>query len=416
MRLAESGIQELEQYVDSLIIIPNQNLFRIANEKTTFADAFAMADEVLYSGVRSVTDLMVMPGLINLDFADVRAVMSEMGKAMMGSGEASGDRRALDAAEAAIANPLLDDTSMKGAKGVLINITGGTDMTLFEVDEAANRIRAEVDEEAFIIFGSAFDESLNGRIRVSVVATGINGEAIARPVPTPIAAFERPARLHVVRPEPKPVPVESKEPAIAKAEPPAPAPVAPAETVAPAATAMAAAEKAIVETPPPAAVTMPAPAAPAAPTAGPARPVAPAAVNSARPAGIPALGAADAFIPPAPAEASGARATMSPDPFAVADMVNRPRETPAPASKAKEAPSAPAKPKAPSLFERVVGISRTRSEPIPMERAKPSAAEAKAQAPVGPTVLRASPEERPPASQPDDDLLDIPAFLRRQAN
>jgi cell division protein FtsZ len=411
MRLAESGIQELEQYVDSLIIIPNQNLFRIANEKTTFADAFAMADEVLYSGVRSVTDLMVMPGLINLDFADVRAVMSEMGKAMMGSGEASGDRRALDAAEAAIANPLLDDTSMKGAKGVLINITGGNDMTLFEVDEAANRIRAEVDEEAFIIFGSAFDESLNGRIRVSVVATGINGEAVARPVPTPMAAFERPARLHVVRPEPKPAPVESKEPAVAKAEPPAPAPAAPAETAASAAMASAA-EKAIVETPSPAAAASPAPVTPAA---EPAR-TASAAVNAPRPAGIPALGAADAFIPPAPAEASGARAALNPDPFAVADMVNRPREAPAPVPKAKEAPSTPAKPKAPSLFERVVGISRARSEPIPMERAKPPAAEAKAQAPVGPTPLRASPEERALASQPDDDLLDIPAFLRRQAN
>ncbi|MBM3565362.1 MAG: cell division protein FtsZ, partial [Alphaproteobacteria bacterium] len=142
MRLADAGIQELEQHVDTLIVIPNQNLFRIANEKTTFADAFAIADDVLYSGVRSVTDLMVMPGLINLDFADVRAVMSEMGKAMMGTGEADGERRALDAAEAAIANPLIDDASMKGARGVLINITGGRDMTLFEVDEAANRIRS----------------------------------------------------------------------------------------------------------------------------------------------------------------------------------------------------------------------------------------------------------------------------------
>ena len=150
MRLAEEGIGELEQCVDTLIIIPNQNLFRVANEKTTFADAFAMADNVLYSGVRSVTDLMVMPGLINLDFADVRTVMSEMGKAMMGTGEAEGERRALDAAEAAISNPLLDDISMKGAKGVLISIAGGGDMTLFEVDEAANRIRSEVDENALI--------------------------------------------------------------------------------------------------------------------------------------------------------------------------------------------------------------------------------------------------------------------------
>jgi cell division protein FtsZ len=174
-RTAERGIEELQQYVDTLIIIPNQNLFRIANERTTFADAFKMADDVLYSGVRGVTDLMMMPGLINLDFADIRAVMAEMGKAMMGTGEAEGDRRALDAAEAAISNPLLDDVSMKGAKGVLINITGGYDMTLYEVDEAANRIRDEVDPEANIIFGSTFDERLNGTIRVSVVATGIGG-------------------------------------------------------------------------------------------------------------------------------------------------------------------------------------------------------------------------------------------------
>lgn len=175
MRTAEKGIEELQQYVDTLIVIPNQNLFRIANERTTFADAFKMADDVLYSGVRGVTDLMIMPGLINLDFADIRSVMGEMGKAMMGTGEAEGERRALDAAEAAISNPLLDDVSMKGARGVLINITGGYDMTLYEVDEAANRIRDDVDPDANIIFGSTFDEKLNGRMRVSVVATGIGG-------------------------------------------------------------------------------------------------------------------------------------------------------------------------------------------------------------------------------------------------
>lgn len=173
MKLAEDGISELSKYVDTLIIIPNQNLFRIANERTTFADAFAMADEVLHSGVRGVTDLMMLPGLVNLDFADVRTVMSEMGKAMMGTGEADGDNRALEAAEAAISNPLLDEVSMKGAQGVLINITGGMDLTLFEVDEAANRIRSEVDPEANILVGSALDSSLDGRMRVSVVATGI---------------------------------------------------------------------------------------------------------------------------------------------------------------------------------------------------------------------------------------------------
>ena len=183
MKLAEQGIKELQQYVDTLIIIPNQNLFRVANERTTFADAFKMADDVLHSGVAGVTDLMVRPGLINLDFADIRAVMSEMGKAMMGTGEAEGDRRAIDAAEAAISNPLLEDVSMKGARGVLINITGGPDMTLFEVDEAANRIREEVDPEANIIFGSTFDEKLEGRMRISVVATGIEVDKAVQPRP-----------------------------------------------------------------------------------------------------------------------------------------------------------------------------------------------------------------------------------------
>lgn len=192
MRMAEAGLAELQQYVDTLIIIPNQNLFRIANERTTFADAFRMADEVLHSGVRGVTDLMVMPGLINLDFADIRSVMSEMGKAMMGTGEAAGEKRSISAAESAIANPLLDDVSMKGARGVLINITGGYDMTLFEVDEAANRIREEVDPDANIIFGSTFDEKMEGKMRVSVVATGIDVSA------EHARGGGMPAHLHVV--------------------------------------------------------------------------------------------------------------------------------------------------------------------------------------------------------------------------
>ena len=182
MGLADAGIEELQGYVDTLIVIPNQNLFRLANERTTFADAFHMADTVLHQGVCGVTDLMIKPGMINLDFADIRAVMSEMGKAMMGTGEASGETRATQAAEAAINNPLLDDTTMQGARSVLINVTGGLDMTLFEVDEAANRIRKEIDPEAVIIFGSAFDEKLDGVMRVSVVATGIDAaSAKARP-------------------------------------------------------------------------------------------------------------------------------------------------------------------------------------------------------------------------------------------
>ena len=187
MRVAEQGIVELQKVVDTLLIIPNQNLFRVANEKTTFADAFAMADQVLYSGVACITDLMVKEGLINLDFADVRAVMREMGKAMMGTGEASGEKRALSAAEAAISNPLIDDASMKGAKGLLISITGGKDLTLYEVDEAATRIREEVDQDANIIVGATFDESLEGLIRVSVVATGIDHAGLQRPATEPEA-------------------------------------------------------------------------------------------------------------------------------------------------------------------------------------------------------------------------------------
>ncbi len=183
MRIGEMGISELQKGVDTLIVIPNQNLFRVANERTTFADAFAMADQVLYSGVACITDLMVKEGLINLDFADVRAVMREMGKAMMGTGEASGEKRALHAAEAAIANPLLDEVSMRGARGLLISITGGKDLTLFEVDEAATRIREEVDPDANIILGATFDETLEGLIRVSVVATGIDPAVIPEQIP-----------------------------------------------------------------------------------------------------------------------------------------------------------------------------------------------------------------------------------------
>jgi len=191
-RSADAGIAELQQHVDTLIVIPNQNLFRIANPNTTFKEAFMMADEVLQQGVRGITDLMVMPGLINLDFADVRSVMSEMGKAMMGTGEAGGDNRAIEAAEQAIANPLLDGVSMRGAKGVIISITGGEDMRLMEVDEAANHIRELVDPDANIIWGSAFNNDLDGKIRVSVVATGIGAEEIM-PIPQPAKVFAFPA-------------------------------------------------------------------------------------------------------------------------------------------------------------------------------------------------------------------------------
>ena len=196
MKQAEEGISALQKVVDTLIIIPNQNLFRLANERTTFTDAFAMADDVLYQGVKGVTDLMVRPGLINLDFADVRAVMDEMGKAMMGTGEASGDDRAVQAAEKAIANPLLDEISLHGAKGVLINITGGYDLTLFELDEAANIIREKVDPDANIIVGSTLDTSMEGMLRVSVVATGIDVSQNRAEQPAPRRSHARRPALH----------------------------------------------------------------------------------------------------------------------------------------------------------------------------------------------------------------------------
>ena len=202
MKQAEEGIETLQKMVDTLIIIPNQNLFRLANERTTFTEAFAMADDVLYQGVKGVTDLMVKPGLINLDFADVRAVMDEMGKAMMGTGEAEGEDRAIQAAEKAIANPLLDEISLKGARGVLINITGGYDLTLFELDEAANRIREEVDPEANIIVGSTLDTSMENNMRVSVVATGIDAAEVVQEVPVPRRRMAEPLAAET-RPEPE---------------------------------------------------------------------------------------------------------------------------------------------------------------------------------------------------------------------
>ena len=207
MRSAEAGIEELQQHVDTLIVIPNQNLFRLANADTTFKEAFEMADEVLKQGVRGITDLMVMPGLINLDFADVRSVMGEMGKAMMGTGEAHGDNRAIEAAEKAISNPLLDGVSMKGAKGVIISIVGGEDMKLMEVDEAASHIKELVDEDANIIWGSAFNQDLEGTIRVSVVATGIDGEEAVMPKPATATTTAQPGKVFTF-PTPKAAPAE----------------------------------------------------------------------------------------------------------------------------------------------------------------------------------------------------------------
>lgn len=231
MRSADAGIEELQKHVDTLIVIPNQNLFLIANPNTTFKEAFKMADEVLQQGVRGITDLMVMPGLINLDFADVRSVMSEMGKAMMGTGEAEGDNRAIEAAEKAISNPLLDGVSMRGAKGVIISITGGEDMRLMEVDEAANHIKELVDPDANIIWGSAFNNDLDGRIRVSVVATGIEAEQGKMAEPAKLFAFP-PRKVEAPMEAPAPVPAVAPEASVETVEAAAPAPEVAAEPAA----------------------------------------------------------------------------------------------------------------------------------------------------------------------------------------
>ena len=359
MRIAESGIEELQRYVDTLIIIPNQNLFRIANERTTFADAFKMADDVLHSGVRGVTDLMVMPGLINLDFADIRTVMSEMGKAMMGTGEAEGERRAIDAAEAAINNPLLEDVSMKGARGVLINITGGTDMTLFEVDEAANRIREEVDPDANIIFGSTFDEKLAGKMRISVVATGIDAELEEAQARSALGT-RTPIGAEAAAPAPsgytQPILTQNAAPASGAAR---------SESDGPGARPEAAGE------------TVPATAA--------------AAENAAIRSG--------AFIVPRAVDAGSTR------PAQVAQPVT--------ANPARDVPPR-TRGRVPSLIERVTGVGRARP-PAPVQPPRPAATAAPRPAAQQPRLAPLDPEDRPGASK-EDDLLDIPAFLRRQAN
>ena len=387
MRIAEAGIDELQQVVDTQIVIPNQNLFRVATEKTTFADAFKMADDVLYSGVRGVTDLMVMPGLINLDFADVRSVMIEMGKAMMGTGEAEGEKRALDAAEAAINNPLLDDVSLKGARGVLVNITGGPDMTLFEVDEACNHIRDQVDPEANIIFGSTFDEGLAGRVRVSVVATGIDDEsgrsAEALGGAERIALRMPAAAVRAAAPAPEPAPLADPEPALAAAPALAPAPAAPAASRAdqrlfnlarPAATAAASAPAGL------AARVIDRPAQVRAPAAAPA------------PQAAPVL--------------AGRRASdhqPEPEPAAAADQ---------PAAAEIEAAARP------RLFDWMKRAGRTPDDQpapaAPAPAARPAARHEPAA--MAPAMAAPAPERAAVGGgRRDDDLLDIPAFLRRQS-
>jgi cell division protein FtsZ len=442
MQSAEQGILELEKVVDTLIVIPNQNLFKIANEKTTFADAFKMADDVLHMGVRGVTDLMVMPGLINLDFADIRTVMGEMGKAMMGTGEAEGQDRSRVAAESAISNPLLEDHSMKGAKGVLINITGGLDMTLHEVDEAANRIREEVDADANIIFGSTFDATMQGRMRVSVVATGIAALAAQQPAPNYLSLdMNRPMQTGqpaLSRPAAPPV-GRVAMPAAAMAPPPPPAPMAAASVVAP-----------VAAPPPPMMAPPPAPLAAVVQTAPIAAPVmAPAPVAEApiaaqvmmvAPVEAPAAPppAPAPVAPPAPVAAAPAPAPAAPAQRPLVDendwRVSRPKvpvRTSEPLARPVAARPA-AESRSPNLFQRITGAFAAPKPATSIASTAPPAAEPPATRPAPENVVAVAPKAaaRPAPAQAsinldvterakptrDDDDLQIPAFLRRQAN
>ncbi|WP_147124468.1 cell division protein FtsZ [Shimia ponticola] len=379
MRQAEAGVEALQKVVDTLIIIPNQNLFRLANEKTTFTEAFSMADDVLYQGVKGVTDLMVKPGLINLDFADVRSVMDEMGKAMMGTGEANGEDRAVQAAEKAIANPLLDEISLRGAKGVLINITGGYDLTLFELDEAANRIREEVDQDANIIVGSTLDVDMEGAMRVSVVATGIDASEIVQDVPVPRRSMAAPITPAAAEPKTE-----------VAAEPEVAAETAPSF------------ETARVETPEPdlfqpraeepvaeqAADDLPPPAYQPAPT----------------PAFEPRVEEEQevaAFVAPR------APAPGTPSPEAMTRLQQAVNKVPSPRAPAPQQPAATAPAPAEekprfginSLINRMTGAPAESEEPTPVRRAPP---------------VQSYEEEA--QVDPEQERIEIPAFLRRQAN
>jgi cell division protein FtsZ len=389
MRQAEDGVEALQKVVDTLIIIPNQNLFRLANEKTTFTEAFSMADDVLYQGVKGVTDLMVRPGLINLDFADVRAVMDEMGKAMMGTGEAEGEDRAVQAAEKAIANPLLDEISLKGAKGVLINITGGHDLTLFELDEAANRIREEVDQDANIIVGSTLDDGMAGMMRVSVVATGIDAATSHADMPLPRRSMASPLPQHAVA-EAAPAPKPAQRPA------PQPQPVAAQrveqydeeepslfEDLEPATTSDALYDDVADDDglPPPAYQPQVAEFQPRTDT-------------------IEAHPAEEFVAPRAPTPGTPSQETLSRLRAAAA------RQAPA----ASRAPAAPAVPDADkprfsvnSLIGRMTGGHAPAPEPAPRRQQPP--VQAQRPAPV-----------KDVEPDPDQEKIEIPAFLRRQAN
>jgi len=403
MRQAEDGVEALQKVVDTLIIIPNQNLFRIATEKTTFSDAFSLADDVLYQGVKGVTDLMVRPGLINLDFADVRAVMDEMGKAMMGTGEADGEDRATQASEKAIANPLLDEISLRGAKGVLINITGGHDLTLFELDEAANRIREEVDPEANIIVGSTLDTTMDGKMRVSVVATGIDASEVRNELPVPRRSLAEPLRQKVAAEE---APVEPQEAAVAF-------------TAAEPAVAAAPVERSLFEELPDAEnaaaeeqmedIFTPRRDAYEAPAASMVEDDLP------PPAYQPQAAQRQETIDAAPEEfvAPRAPAPGTPSPEALARLRqavhnNRPTQE-------ADVPQAEEKPRfgINSLINRMTGHEQAQKPAAPQAAAPQQAPRPAAAARVQPQVSSAQPQQQPDA---DQERIEIPAFLRRQAN
>ena len=453
MRIAEAGIAELQKSVDTLIVIPNQNLFRVANEKTTFADAFSMADQVLYSGVACITDLMVKEGLINLDFADVRAIMREMGKAMMGTGEATGERRAILAAEAAIANPLLDETSMRGARGLLISITCGNDLTLYEVDEAASRIRQEVDEEANIILGATFDESLDGIVRVSVVATGIDTPAkqmnaaetriaeAAEKLRAQAASGQRPVIGFAGAPATAPAPLTAP-----MAPPPAPEPAAQPYYAEPApAPAPAPLQQAPAYAPAPA----PAPMAQHDVQIEPLRrPVAPYAPAPAPMAAEPAAQPHDAgpFVPPQ------AERVMRPPRMPTPEELPLPAQAQLAARRGEGVAEHHPEQKRRGLLERLASFGM-RATPEEQRQPQPAPMQARPRAPMAPLAAPIPAPRQPQPQQPaqgqhvdyarrpqaqlpqaprqqqldlhgraaparsiEDDHLEIPAFLRRQSS
>ena len=385
MRQAEEGVETLQKMVDTLIIIPNQNLFRLANENTTFTQAFSMADDVLYQGVKGVTDLMVRPGLINLDFADVRAVMDEMGKAMMGTGEGEGEDRAIQAAEKAIANPLLDEISLKGAKGVLINITGGYDLTLFELDEAANRIREEVDADANIIVGSTLDTEAEGMMRVSVVATGIDAAAKTAEPPAPRRRMGEP--------------LVAATAAAAADEAPAPAP------------------QEVEAEPMPAAATASVRQAPEQPAVAAQAAQEPSLFEEHQPEQH-HVASDDSLPPPAYQPAAAQQQPLppgTPTPEAQARLQAAVARVPQGHQPSMTAPLRASEPAGPTPTEKArVGINslihRMTGQNAAEAPARPAAAAA------APQPQAAPPEAAPDEDDPEKDRIEIPAFLRRQAN